>query len=150
ALVLRHPGAVENPFYTIFPGWARIPMVFLATIATVIASQAVISGAFSVSRQAVQLGVLPHLTIKHTSKREAGQIYTPAINWVFSTAVVVLVIGSGSSASLVSVSGIAVTATFILNTILFLAVARVIWHRPIWQIVIGAVVFLSVEVSFFA
>jgi KUP system potassium uptake protein len=150
ALVLRSPAAVENPFYTIYPGWARIPMVFLATVATVIASQAVISGAFSVSRQAVQLGVLPQLTIKHTSSREAGQIYVPAINWTLFVAVLALVVGFGSSASLASAYGIAVTATFILNTILFLAVVRVIWHKPIWVVVLGAVGFLSVEVSFFA
>jgi KUP system potassium uptake protein len=150
ALVLRHPGAVENPFYTIFPHWARLPMVFLATIATVIASQAVISGAFSVSRQAVQLGILPHLTIKHTSKREPGQIYVPSINWGLFVAVLVLVIGFGSSAALASAYGIAVTATFILNTILFLAVVRTIWHKPVWVIILGAVGFLSVEVAFFA
>ena len=150
ALVLRHPGAVENPFYTIFPHWARLPMVFLATIATVIASQAVISGAFSVSRQAVQLGILPHLTIKHTSKREPGQIYVPSINWGLFIAVLVLVVGFGSSAALASAYGIAVTATFILNTILFLAVVRTIWHKPVWVIILGAVGFLSVEIAFFA
>jgi KUP system potassium uptake protein len=150
ALVLRTPAAVENPFYMIFPEWARIPMVFLATVATVIASQAVISGAFSVSRQAVQLGILPHLTIKQTSKREAGQIYVPGINWALFVAVLALVVGFGSSAALASAYGIAVTATFILNTILFMAVVRFIWRKPVWVIVLGATVFLSVEVSFFA
>jgi len=110
----------------------------------------VISGAFSVSRQAVQLGILPHLTIKHTSKREPGQIYVPSINWGLFVAVLVLVIGFGSSAALASAYGIAVTATFILNTILFLAVVRTIWHKPVWVIILGAVGFLSVEVAFFA
>ena len=150
ALVLRTPAAVENPFYMIFPEWARIPMVFVATVATVIASQAVISGAFSVSRQAVQLGILPHLTIKQTSKREAGQIYVPGINWALFAAVLALVVGFGSSAALASAYGIAVTATFILNTILFMAVVRFIWRKPVWVIVVGSAVFLTVEVSFFA
>ena len=142
ALVLRTPAAVENPFYMIFPEWARIPMVFVATVATVIASQAVISGAFSVSRQAVQLGILPHLTIKQTSKREAGQIYVPGINWALFVAVLALVVGFGSSAALASAYGIAVTATFILNTILFMAVVRFIWRKPVWVVVLGAAVFL--------
>ena len=97
----------------------------LATVATVIASQAVISGAFSVSRQAVQLGFLPRLTIRHTSRTEIGQVYVPAINWGLFVAVLVLVLGFGSSAALASAYGVAVTGTFILNTILFLAVVRV-------------------------
>jgi KUP system potassium uptake protein len=150
ALILRSPAAVENPFYLILPGWARIPMVLLATIATVIASQAVISGAFSVSRQAVQLGVMPRLTIRHTSAQEEGQLYVPAINWGLFVAVVALVVGFGSSAALASAYGVAVTATFILNTILFLAVVRVIWRKSIWLVALGAVVFGTVEVTFFA
>ncbi len=150
ALILRSPSAVANPFYLIFPAWAQLPMVLLATVATVIASQAVISGAFSVSRQAVQLGVLPHLTIKHTSDREEGQVYAPGVNWSLYVAVVALVVGFGSSAALASAYGVAVTATFILNTILFLSVVRVIWRKPRWLIALGAVLFLTVEVSFFA
>jgi KUP system potassium uptake protein len=150
ALILREPAAVENPFYLILPGWARIPMVFLATVATVIASQAVISGAFSVARQAVQLGVLPRLTIRHTSHHEEGQLYVPAINWALFAAVVALVLGFESSAGLANAYGVAVTATFILNTILFLAVVRVIWRKPVWVVAVGAVVFLTVEVTFFA
>jgi len=150
ALILDRPESVENPFYLILPGWARLPMVVLATVATVIASQAVISGAFSVSRQAVQLAVLPRLTIRHTSASEEGQVYVPAVNWLLFAAVVVLVLGFGSSAGLASAYGVAVSATFILNTVLFLAVARVMWHKPLWLVVLGAVVFLTVEVSFFA
>jgi KUP system potassium uptake protein len=150
ALILHDPSAAENPFFLILPGWARIPMVLLATVATVIASQAVISGAFSVSRQAVQLGVMPRLTIQHTSEREEGQLYVPAVNWALFVAVVGLVLGFGSSAALASAYGVAVTATFILNTILFLAVVRVIWHKPIWLVVLGAAVFGTVEVTFFA
>ena len=150
ALILHSPAAVENPFYTMFPVWSRIPMVVLATVATVIASQAVISGAFSVSRQAVQLGILPQLTIRHTSENEAGQIYAPGINWGLFVAVLAIVLGFGSSAALASAYGVAVTGTFILNTILFLAVVRVIWRKPGWLVALGGVVFLSVEVSFFA
>ncbi len=150
ALIVASPAAVANPFFLIFPGWAQLPMVLLATVATVIASQAVISGAFSVTRQAVQLGVLPHLAIRHTSTREEGQVYVPGINWGLYVAVVALVVGFGSSAALASAYGVAVTATFILNTVLFLSVARVIWHRPRWAIAAGAVGFLTVEVSFFA
>ena len=104
-------------------------MVVLATVATVIASQAVISGAFSVTRQAVQLGFLPRLTIRHTS-REAGQIYVPAVNWGSSSAVVALVVGFGSSAHLASAYGIAVTGTLAIDTLLFFVVVRVLWHRP--------------------
>ncbi len=150
ALVLRTPTAVENPFFLIFPGWAQIPMVLLATVATVIASQAVISGAFSVSRQAVQLGVLPQLTIRHTSHEEEGQVYAPAVNWGLYIAVVGLVLAFESSARLASAYGVAVTATFILNTILFLAVVRVIWHKSWWLVALGAVGFGVIELAFFA
>jgi len=150
ALIIASPAAVANPFFLMFPGWAQLPMVLLATVATVIASQAVISGAFSVSRQAVQLGVLPRLTIRHTSEREEGQVFVPGINWGLYAAVVVLVLAFRSSAHLASAYGVAVTATFILNTVLFLAVVRVIWHRSRWVVAAGAVVFLTVEVSFFA
>ncbi|MGW5532155.1 KUP/HAK/KT family potassium transporter, partial [Streptomyces xanthochromogenes] len=124
AVILRTPSAAENPFFLIVPGWARIPMVLLATVATIIASQSVISGAFSVTRQAVQLGFLPRMTIRHTSEREVGQVYSPAINWILYVAVVALVLGFGSSAGLASAYGVAVTGTFVLNSVLFLAVAR--------------------------
>ena len=149
ALILRTPAAVENPFFLILPGWARLPMVLLATVATIIASQSVISGAFSVTRQAVQLGFLPRMTIRHTSDHEVGQVYSPAINWILYTAVVFLVVGFGSSAALASAYGVAVTGTFILNTILFLVVARSLWGKPKWLIAAGAVVFLTAEVAFF-
>jgi KUP system potassium uptake protein len=150
SLILRSPGSVANPFFLMLPGWSQIPMVVLATIATVIASQAVISGAFSVTRQAVQLGFLPHLTIRHTSEHEVGQVYAPVINWGLFVAVVALVVGFGSSAALASAYGVAVTATFVLNTVLFLAVARTLMRKPIWMIVLGAVVFLTTEIAFFA
>ncbi|WP_035804544.1 potassium transporter Kup [Kitasatospora mediocidica] len=150
SLILRSPSAVANPFFLMLPGWAQIPMVVLATIATVIASQAVISGAFSVTRQAVQLGFLPHLTIRHTSEHEVGQVYAPVINWGLFGAVVALVVGFGSSAALASAYGVAVTATFVLNTVLFLAVARNLMRKPIWLVALGAVVFLTTEIAFFA
>ena len=132
------------------PSWAQAPMVLLATVATVIASQAVISGAFSVSHQAVQLGFLPRLTIRHTSRREVGQIYAPAINTGLFVAVLAIVIGFGSSAALASAYGVAVTGTFIINTILFLAVARLLWRKPRRRVALGAAVFLSIELTFFA
>jgi KUP system potassium uptake protein len=150
SLILRSPKAVENPFFLLVPSWAQMPMVLLATVATVIASQSVISGAFSVTRQAVQLGFLPRLRIRHTSEREIGQVYAPAINRGLFVAVVALVVGFGSSAALASAYGVAVTGTFILNTILFLAVARLLWHRSRRLIALGAAVFLSIEVTFFA
>ena len=111
-------------------------MVVLATVATVIASQAVISGAFSVTRQAVQLGFLPRLTILHTS-REAGQVYVPAVNWGIFAAVVALVVGFGSSAHLASAYGIAVTGTLAIDTVLFFVVVRVLWKKPAWVAIAG-------------
>ncbi len=150
SLILRSPAAVANPFFLLVPSWAQVPMVLLATVATVIASQSVISGAFSVTRQAVQLGYLPRLTIRHTSESEVGQVYAPAINMTLCVAVVGLVLAFGSSAALASAYGVAVTGTFILNTILFLAVARMLWHRPKPVVALLAAVFLTVEVTFFA
>jgi KUP system potassium uptake protein len=148
--ILRSPKSVSNPFFLLMPTWAQIPMVLLATVATVIASQAVISGAFSVTHQAVQLGFLPRLTIRHTSRREVGQVYAPGVNAALFAIVVAIVVGFGSSTALASAYGVAVTGTFILNTILFLAVARLLWHRPRREIALGAIVFLSIEVTFFA
>jgi KUP system potassium uptake protein len=150
ALILHAPDSVANPFYLLAPGWAQIPLVILATVATVIASQSVISGAFSVTNQAVQLGFLPRLRIRHTSAHEVGQVYAPGINWALFVAVVGLVLGFGSSAALANAYGVAVTGTFILNTILFLAVARFLWHKPGWMIGLGAAVFGTIELSFFA
>lgn len=149
SLILRAPGAVSNPFYFLVPGWAQIPMVFVATAATVIASQAVIAGAFSVSQQAVQLGFLPRLTIRHTSAREIGQIYVPAVNAVLFVAVLAIVIGFGSANALTNAYGVAVTGTFLLTTTLFLSLAARVWRKPTWQVALGAVVFLILEVGFF-
>jgi KUP system potassium uptake protein len=150
SLVLRSPVAVANPFYYLVPGWAQIPMVFLATVATVIASQAVISGAFSVSQQAVQIGFLPRLRIRHTSERQVGQIYVPGVNAGMLAAVLAIVIGFGSATALANAYGVAVTGTFVLTTILFLAVARKLWHAPARLVALGGGALLTVEVAFFA
>ena len=149
ALILHTPSAIENPFFLLFPDWSRIPMVVLATVATVIASQAVISGAFSVTRQAVQLGFLPRLTILHTS-REAGQVYVPAVNWGIFVAVVALVVGFGSSEHLASAYGIAVTGTLAIDTVLFFVVVRVLWKQPAWVAIAGGSFFLLVDLAFFS
>ena len=150
ALILRSPQSVDNPFFLLFPGWARLPMVFLATVATVIASQAVISGAFSVTRQAVQLGFLPRLTILHTSRHEVGQVYVPAVNWGIFAAVVALVVGFGTAEHLASAYGIAVTGTLAIDTVLFFVVVRTLWGKPWWLVGLGASAFLTVDLTFFA
>ena len=141
--------AVDNPFFRLFADWLQMPMVIVATVAAIIASQAVISGAFSVTRQAVQLGFLPRLTIHHTSEREIGQIYSPAINGLLFTAVVALVVGFGSSQALASAYGIAVTGTLAIDTLLFFVVVRHLWHKPLWMVIAGASGFLLVDLAFF-
>jgi KUP system potassium uptake protein len=150
SLILGSPAAIRNPFYLLTPGWAQMPMVVLATVATVIASQAVISGTFSVTRQAMQLGFLPRMAIRHTSRRHEGRVYAPGANWLLFAAVIALVVGFGSSTALGSAYGVAVTGTFILNTILFLAVARLLWRTRPALIALGAVVFGSFELAFFS
>jgi KUP system potassium uptake protein len=148
ALVLGQPAAVKNPFFLMFPGWAHIPMVIVATVATVIASQAVISGAFSITRQAVQLGFLPRLTVLHTGS-DVGQVYVPAVNMMLFVAVSGLVVGFQSSESLASAYGIAVTGTLAIDTILFFFVVRTLWHRPLWLALAGSLFFLTVDLAFF-
>jgi KUP system potassium uptake protein len=150
ALVLREPRAVHNPFFELAPSWAAVPMVILATIATVIASQAVISGAYSVSRQAVRLGYLPNLTVKHTSTREQGQIYVPAVNWVLFGGVLVLILAFRSSNRLATAYGLAVTGTFLITTVLFLTVAATVWHWSPRRLVAIGVVFGTVELVYLA
>ena len=149
ALILSHPATIRNPFYLLVPEGARIPMVILATIATIIASQAAITGSFSIARQAVQLGFLPRLKITHTSETE-GQIYVPLISWVLVLGVTALVLIFQKSGALADIYGVAVTGTFVLDTILFLAVARSLWHMATWKLTLIGTVFLTVEVSFFA
>ncbi len=152
--ILHHAGLAKdantfNPFYQMTPHWALWPMVVLAAIATVIASQAVISGSFSVAKQAVQLGFLPRLRVLHTSTVE-GQIYVPIINWLLCVGVLTLTLVFRSSNKLGDIYGVAVTGTFILNTLLFLAVARQLWGRPKRKLAPIAVLFLTVEVAFFS
>jgi KUP system potassium uptake protein len=150
ALILRDPQTIDSPFFLLMPHWSRIPVVILATFATVIASQAVISGAFSVTRQAVQLGFLPRLTIRHTSSHEIGQVYAPAVNWGIFAAVVALVLGFRSSEHLASAYGIAVTGTLAIDTVLFFVVVHVVFKRSLRLAVTGAAVFLLVDLTYFA
>ncbi len=150
ALVLSDPSAIDSPFFRLVPDGLLLPMVILASSAAVIASQAVISGAFSVTRQAVQLGFLPLLTIRHTSRESIGQVYVPAVNWGLFAAIVVLVVGFGSSSALASAYGIAVTGTLTIDTILAFVVVRTLWHKPMWMVIAGATGFLIVDLAFFA
>jgi KUP system potassium uptake protein len=150
ALILRDPSARSSPFFLLVPHWAQIPMVVLATAATIIASQAVISGAFSVSRQAVRLGFLPHMRIRHTSESQEGQVFVPAVNAALFVAVVLLVLTFRSSTRLATAYGVAVTGTFLITTALFLAVARALWRWPLWRLVLVGVVFGVVELTYFA
>jgi KUP system potassium uptake protein len=150
ALILDKPDAIANPFYLLCPSWARLPMVVLATFATVIASQAVISGAFSVSRQAVRLGFLPHLTVRHTSSTESGQIYVPAVNWLLFGGVLLLMVTFRSSSRLATAYGLAVTGTLLLTTTLFLILAGSSWKWPRWRLIVFGAVFGSVELTFLA
>jgi KUP system potassium uptake protein len=143
-----HPGTF-NPFYQMAPRWALWPLVILAALATVIASQAAISGSFSVAKQAVQLGFLPRLKVVHTSRME-GQIYVPVVNWALCIGVVALTLVFGSATGLGDIYGVAVTGTFILNTLLFLAVARWLWRTPRRKLAPVAVLFLTVEAAFFS
>src|SRR5215467_7791207 len=150
ALVLASPGSVSSPFFLMVPGWARLPMVFLATAATVIASQAVITGAFSLTRQAAQIGYLPRLRIVHTSEERSGQIYVPWINWALMASVVTLVLTFRSSAALAYAYGTAVTGTITITTLLFFYIARFHWRWPLWAVVPGGGVLLAIDVLFLA
>ncbi|HJS94510.1 MAG TPA: KUP/HAK/KT family potassium transporter [Solirubrobacteraceae bacterium] len=152
--ILHHPllakdASTFNPFYQMVPRWALWPLVVLAAMATVIASQAAISGSFSVAKQAVQLGFLPRLKVLHTSKVE-GQIYVPIINWALCIGVVALTLVFRSATRLGDIYGVAVTGTFILNTVLFLAVARFLWGTAKRKLAPVAVLFLTVEIAFFS
>jgi len=150
ALLLTTPAAVENPFYLMAPDWARLPLVFIATAATIIASQAVISGAFSVTHQAVQLGFLPRLRTEQTSAKAAGQIYIPAINWALLAMVVLLVLGFRRSTNLASAYGIAVSGTMIITTMMLAVLIFQVWkwNRLVATLTIG--LFAVVDFAFFA
>lgn len=145
ALLLQHPEAVSNPFYLAFPQPLLIPAVILATLATIIASQAVISGAFSMTRQAIQLGFLPRMRIIHTSASESGQIYMPAVNWVLLLAVIIVCLAFKSSSALASAYGIAVTGTMLITTILLFFVMRQRWQFPLWGACLLAGVLAAVD-----
>ncbi|GAA1519485.1 potassium transporter Kup [Kribbella lupini] len=150
ALVLKDQSSVSSPFFLLVPEWGRIPLVLLATAATVIASQAVITGAFSVARQAVQLGYLPRLRILHTSSKTIGQIYVPWINWALMISVLTLVFAFQTSAALAFAFGMAVTATVTINSVLFFYIVRKQWGKPLWVVLGGGAVFLSIELLFLA
>jgi KUP system potassium uptake protein len=148
ALILDDPAAIANPFYLLAPQWARLPLVVLATAATVIASQAVISGAFSMSRQAIRLGYLPRLTVRHTSARERGQVYLPAVNWLLFAGVLVLIAVFGSSQRLATAYGLAVTGTLLLTTALFVVHAATAWRWAWWKLALVAVVIGGLELTY--
>ncbi|MEV0469898.1 potassium transporter Kup, partial [Streptomyces prunicolor] len=150
ALILDDPANISSPFFLLVPHWGRWPMVLLATAATVIASQAVITGAYSVASQAAQLGYLPRLRIAHTSESTIGQIYVPWINWLLMVSVLTLVFAFRSSAALAFAFGMAVTGTITITTLLFFYVARANWATPVWLIATGATVLLSVDLLFVA
>lgn len=148
ALLLRDPEAVHNAFYNLVPRWALYPMIIIATGAAITASQALISGAFSLTHQAVQLGFSPRVTIVHTSRSEMGQIYIPEVNWALMVACVALVLGFQSSANLAATYGVAITGTMATTTLLFMVVARSRWEWPLWKVVSLGGLFLIVDLSF--
>ncbi|PTQ87680.1 potassium transporter Kup [Agitococcus lubricus] len=149
ALLLTHPEAVENPFYQLAPSWFILPLIILATLATVIASQAVISGVFSIARQAMQLGYLPRFEVLHTSAKEIGQIYIPVLNWILLASIIILVLMFKSSSNLASAYGIAVTMTMICDTFLAAFVAITIWGWSKKLTLLVAVPLLLTDLAFF-
>lgn len=150
ALLIAHPGAVENPFYQQLGAWAVYPLVLLSTVATVIASQATISGTFSMTKQAISLGFLPRMLIVHTSSKEIGQIYIPAVNWLQLLAVVAAVVGFGSSSHLASAYGIAVTGTMLVTSLLTFFVIRYGWkYNPVLCFAVTGL-FLTIDLGFFS
>jgi KUP system potassium uptake protein len=149
ALLLVEPDAVVNPFYRMAPSWALYPMVILSTAAAVMASQAIISGAFSLTMQAIQLGYSPRLRVLYTSAQIIGQIYVPVVNWGLMIACIGLVIGFGSSTNLAAAYGVAIATTMLITTILFYVVARQRWHWPVAAALPIAAFFLTIDLLFF-
>jgi len=145
ALLMRDPGAIENPFFRMFPQTWLIPAVVLATLATVIASQAVISGSYSMTRQAMQLGLLPRMQVINTSAKEAGQIYMPGVNWLLLVAVLLAVFGFGNSSAMASAYGIAVTVTMLITTVLTFFVVRQGWRLPLPMAIGSTAFFIAVD-----
>jgi KUP system potassium uptake protein len=150
ALLLAQPDAIENPFYRLYPAWALIPMVVLATAATVIASQAVITGAFSFTRQAIQLGLLPRLAIRHTSESVAGQIYLPRVNQLLFVGVLVVTLIFRSSSDLAAAYGLSVTATMVIDSLMAFFVVWRCWGWPVWKVAVLMVPLLLIEQAFLA
>ena len=150
ALVLSNPDAAKNPFYLMMPDWALVPMVVLATSATVIASQALITGAFSATKQTIQLGFLPRLSILHTSSQDTGQIYVPAVNWLLLAGVVTAVGLFGSSTALAAAYGISVSLVMVITTLLTFFVVRYAWKYPLWLCIAASTFFLIIDLMFFA
>jgi KUP system potassium uptake protein len=150
ALLITDKTTMSAPFFLLIPGWARLPMVLLATAATIIASQAVITGAFSLASQAAQLGYLPRLRVVHTSASTVGQVYLPWINGLLMVAVLILVFAFRSSASLAYAYGMAVTGTITITTMLYLYIAHARWRVPLWLIVVGGSALLGVDLLFVA
>jgi KUP system potassium uptake protein len=148
ALILGDPLAIKNPFYLLAPDWALVPLLVLATAAAIIASQAVISGAFSLTRAAIQMGYCPRLTIEHTSERAIGQIYVPFINWMLLAAVIALVVGFRTSDSLAGAYGIAVTLAMLIDSILIFVVMRQLWDWPTWVAVAIATPLILIDLTF--
>src|SRR5437660_2428173 len=150
ALLIANPKALENPFYLSYPSWALYPMVALATAATVIASQATISGAYSMTRQAIQLGYLPRMDIEHTSAKTFGQIYIPAVNWTLLVVVALAVVGFGSSTKLANAYGVAVMGTMLMTTFLTFFVIRYGWGYPLWLCLLATGFFMLIDTTLFA
>jgi KUP system potassium uptake protein len=150
ALVLSNAEALKNPFYLLYPEWALVPMVVLATCATVIASQAVITGAFSLARQAIQLGLLPRFSIKHTSEAMAGQIYLPRVNWLLLIGVVIAVVTFKSSSHLATAYGVSVTAALVIDSLMAFFVFWKYWRWPLWKVAALIIPLLFIEQTFFA
>ncbi|HEU0052383.1 MAG TPA: KUP/HAK/KT family potassium transporter, partial [Longimicrobium sp.] len=149
ALLISDPTAVENPFFRMVPGWALYPVVVVATLAAVIASQALITGAYSLTMQAVQLGYMPRVRVDHTSSRERGQIYIPSINWVLMASCIALTLGFQNSSNVAAAYGVAVTTTMVVTTLLLFTVERERWKWPIWATLGFTAVFLTIDLAFF-
>lgn len=150
ALLLADPAAVKNPFFNMAPEWLLLPLVIMATMATVIASQALITGAFSVTKQAIQLGYLPRLKVQHTSVKHTGQIYMPFVNWSLFTAIVLAVVMFKSSSNLAAAYGIAVTLDMLITTVLTFYVIRYSWKYPLWLCALATGFFFLVDLAFFS
>src|SRR5207342_2902516 len=150
ALLIAQPDALDNPFYLLAPDWALYPLVALATAATVVASQATISGTYSLTRQAIQLDYLPRMDVRQTSAKQIGQIYMPGANWLLLLVIVAVVAGFGSSTALASAYGVAVTGTMLVTTFLTFFVIRFGWGYPLWACVVATGLFMVVDATFFA